>query len=82
LEEDRLHGGYRFPELDGLSKKSVKSCGFGNSLVFETQYLLSRDRPLNQRAYLVFPELNKSQAMSVDGDNPLEEGVPTPLAER
>jgi small GTP-binding protein len=77
LEEQQvLTGGYRFPELAGLSAEdgevlldSAIAMFLGHSVCFrETD-------PLTARSYLVFPELINLRKPAVPDEQPIEDGV-------
>lgn len=77
LEEQRLLlGGYKFPELDKLTNAEQDILLDSVAVLFLEHNICFREtNPLNNHAYLVFPELINMKKPLIGDDTPIEDGM-------
>lgn len=77
LEEQRLLSGeYKFPELEKLTEAEQNILLDSGAVLFlEHNVCFRENNPLNNRAYLVFPELINMKKPLIGDDIPTEDGV-------
>jgi TIR domain len=77
LEEQRLlSDGYNFPELEKLAKAERDILLDSGAVLFLEHNVCFREtNPLNNLAYLVFPELINIKKPQIGDDTPIEDGV-------
>lgn len=77
LEEQRLLlDGYKFPELDKLTNAEQDILLDSVAVLFLEHNICFREtNPLNNHAYLVFPELINMKKPLIGDDTPIEDGI-------
>lgn len=75
-EQQLLLGEYKFPELEELSEAEKDILLDSVAVLFLEHNICFREtNPLNNRAYLVFPELINMKKPMIGDDTPIEDGV-------